>query len=625
MSIVTNVYSDHAMQCPTTYYGGFKEARVLDFGTGERSASDPVTGEPRFSTMTIRMSDYDRSIRQRQASAIDQYWTEPLTVRMVSRPVRAVLGTPYTVFCGPITNAQPVGDLEYEVTIGDIVSRTLLNEEARLPARTIGDGFLDQLTTISDNLDRSWGEPIILGKHRRTEDSDASPQGFVYAPVYLGTQTVDGAEWHCWLVCGHAVADIPDIFVRATDANGAVTYTSVISSEGTDWLVPHHAGWTGAFTTHYRDFTSSTFGDTRRYTLIYGKVGSVDPDACVVGTTQLVINVEGMELGGDGAGACEEDGFEQYLWLMQNYAANAGRASYMSGAYLSTPNWSTLDADVPVLDELSFAACKAIGQARLPQAEDADYPAGYVRAFVIGANGDRPTLRSIVAQMNIGLDCQSFVTHQGSFAIFMLSPTTAIKAAAPVFTDVVDILKGGFTTDTQWGAHENVVPFQADFHTGTSAWRTTGKATWTPSVTNWGREIPGQLREYRLVPGITMAFHLARLAAIRGQNPPRTVVLEGVVGPMAELEPGDYIHYRHYGAVGEPDTPRLAQVQSVAISPTPRTVRVLARDCEDLIDYDAYIFPQPDAGEEASQPVPDPISVETFGDADAPGPQFMAF
>jgi hypothetical protein len=598
VSLVTNVYSDHDMQCPESYYGGFKEARVLDFGTGERAASDPVTGEPQFATMTIRVSDFDRSIRQRQASASDRYWTEPLTVRMVSREVRAALGTPYTVFTGPIINAQPTGDLEYELQLGDIVSRTLLSDEAVVPYRRIGDGFLNLLDSVSESLNRDWREPIIYGKHRRLVDEDEpSPQGFVYAPIYLGIQTLSAGQWHCWLVAGHACADVPDILVVRTAADGTVTHESVIANEGSQWLVPHSAGWLAEFGAPYVDYASSTYGDQRRYTLIYGAVGETDPDTCATGETPFLIMVDGMESTGAGTGDVEEDGHEQYLHFMQNYAAHSGRQSYMSGAYLTTPNWNLINATtIPVLDDASFTACSLIAQARLPEADGADYPAGYVRACVIGGQGDMPTLRSIVAQFNISCDCQSFVTHDGSFKIFMLSPTAAIKAAAPVYTDVLDILKGGFSTDTRWGAHENVVPFQADLHTGSGAWRTTGKADWTPSVTNWTREIVGQTRAYRFVPGITMAFHLARLAAIRGAQPPRYPVMEGVVGPMAQLEPGSYINVRHYGAVGEPDTDRLAQVQSVAISPTPRTVRVILRDCEDLIEYDAFDYPQPDEG-----------------------------
>ena len=598
-SIAWNFYSDVDMQDPVAYHGGFKEARVEQFGDAERALSNLVTGDWQGASCSLKISDYDRSIRERLASPQDRFWSQPLVVRMVDRATRAALGTPYTVFVGQIIDAKPVAPLSWEITLGDHVAQTILSDEAQQPWRKIADGFLDQLTTIDEHLDRDTPEPIIYGQNRRVpEDSPASQHGFEILPTYLGIMDVGGNALHVWLVAGHACADVTEM---------RVDKVSVLANEGSDWFIPHYAGHAGLFDGNpYNDFTSSTYGTTRRYTLIFGTVTDMfaepadmtDPDACAAGHKQLTVAVDGIEPNGDGSGAVITDRIQQYKHFLINYVANRGQDSYQSGAWLNNPTWSTYDGTIEIVEESSFDDCSAIGEERLPQV-DPSIPAGYIGAVVIGArSGERASVRRWIAEFNRSCAVRFGVTHVGQLRVVMLHPTTTIKEAAPLYTDVNDVMEGTFATNVLWEAQANAVPYKGDYNHATGVWMTSEIARDADAITNYEREILGQERDYPFAPGITALNHLAQLELLINRHPMRVVVFEASIGPdalgdsIAYLDLGDYLRYRHFAAVSNDSTEiRLAQVISHQVQAGSRRVRIEALDCEDLIGYD---MPPPD-------------------------------
>ncbi len=121
-SIVIDTYSDHDMQCPAGWENGFKEGIVVRFGEGNRSLSDPWTGEHKAATFDLVLSDHRRRFRQQLESTTDRYWVQPLTVKMTTRANRAILGDPYTVFSGPIIDVTFPQPLQIGLTLGDLVS-----------------------------------------------------------------------------------------------------------------------------------------------------------------------------------------------------------------------------------------------------------------------------------------------------------------------------------------------------------------------------------------------------------------------------------------------------------------------------------------------------------------------
>lgn len=579
-AILTDLYSDIDMHCPASWYGGYKAARVMRFGDGERALSHAWTGDWEGSTFSLVVSDVDRRLRMQQASAIDRYWTEPLTIRMTTRENRAALGIPYTVFVGQIISMRPTRPLAFEVTLGDVVSQGLLSDDQQMPWRIIRDSFIAELDFVSEELDLDAPEPIIYGPHRRVPDDDpASPEGFQVTPIYLGIE----AGYHVWMVAGHACADLPEVLVWTPDDAGGLGTENSVLSDG-DWLIPHTSA------PAYEDRVSATYGNDRRYTLIRGLLGNEDADKCALGERTLTAFVEGIEPVGDGTGAMITDRIQQYAHFLINYVVNRGATSYQSGAWLTNPTWSLFDGPVDIVETSSFDACSAIAIARLP-------PDGYIGAAIIGARpSDRASVRRWISEWNRSCGVQFGVTHLGQVRVTMLHPTDAIKAAAPLYTDADHILLNSFEADVLWSDKVNRVPWRADYEHTSGQWKTSGLLSLEDGVTLYGGEIVGDTREYPFAPGETMASHLARLEALTRWHPPRLIRLEATVGPDANGDSlgyrdlGDYIRYRAYpavsGAVGEI---RLAQIVRHQVQAGRRRVLIEALDCDDLLDYDAPV------------------------------------
>lgn len=618
---ITDLYSDLDLADPSEYYGGYKIARVTRFGIAERLLSDIWTGEWKGSTMAISLSDTDRLIRPQLVSPINKYWTLPIAVRMTDRVTRAALGRPKTVFVGTLVNAQPMRPLGWDLTLMDAIGQGILSDEFQIPFRQVRDGFLSLLDQVNQDLDQDSAEPVIYGSHVRNFSSAGSPldppsaDGFVYTPMLLGKQTVAGTQYWVWLICGHAIADILDLYVDGS---------SVIGDEGMKWLVPHYAGFNGVFSAPYADFTSDTYGDTLRYTVIYGKVGETDPDACAAGTASLTVPLLGIEPNGDGSGVMIDDQFQQYKHFAINYLAHQGRASYRSGAWLPNPVWDLIDGPVEIVDEDSFDAATAIGQARLPKAGSPSDPAGYIGAAIIGANGERDTARRWLADWSRSSASRFGWTSRGRMRIVLLNPTVEIKATAQLFTDGYEILEGSFETAIKWAEQANAVPFKADFRYETGQWTTFGTATQDMSIANYGRTILAEAREYPFAPGITQSFHRARLESIIRQDPPRTVILASNVdnSQLGAKELGDYIKFRHYAAVGLPSQVRLGQIQRQAIDVGERKAYTEVIDCDSFLNYaDPSIDLSPDPGNDvcgsavdmSGETVPYVIVIDTSG------------
>lgn len=594
--------SDHDMQCPGDWYGGFKEGIVQRFGEGERALSHIWTGDWQGSTFTVLVNDHRRRYRQRLSSPTDRFWVGAWQIFMTTRANRAALGTPYTVFVGPVIDAQPRPPLAFEFTLGDIVSQSILSDQHQLPWRLIRDcglmnpdGASPVTFTIAESLDLDQPEPMIYGKHRRIasgpDATPASPDGFEVTPIYLGIEARASGDWHVWLVSGHACGDVPDVNVVDNETG---VHTTVIPDEGVKWLIPHWPGHLSEFGLDYRDIRSFTFGNDRRYTFIYGKVGQTDPDACALGEKTLTCFVDGVEPNADGSGVVITDRLEQYKHFLINYVANYGRNSYQSGAWLDNPTWDLFDGPVTIVEETSFDDCAAIALERLPaEGSPAAYPGGYIGAAVIGARaGDRASVKKWIADWNRSCSVRFGVTHFGQLRVVMLHPTQAIKDAAPLYVDQYEMLQGSFVTEVLWRDHANRVPFIADFDYRTGRHMTSGVAEQGDSIQNYGREILGQVREYPFAPGITMSYHLARLESLVVKHPPRVVSFEAPVGPdynnesLGYLDLGDYIRYLHYAEVGSPGEIRLGQVITHQVQSGRRRVRVDVLDCDDLLDYD---------------------------------------
>jgi hypothetical protein len=575
--IQTDVWSDLDMHCPAEWYGGYKEGRLLQAGDAERALSDWFTGDWSGSTFRFQLSDYDMRLRKQLAGTTDRYWNQPIAARMTTRANRAVLGTPYTIFVGPMIDAQPLNPLQWEITVGDAISAGILSDRLQLPFRQIKDGFLDQLDAVSERLDPETPEPILYGEHRRIPLVSAdSEQGFRPVPTYLG---IMGGR-HVWMVAGHACKQLGNIFLDG-----------VAHGEGTNFLIATHPNHLSTFGTPYNDFLSSTYGVMRRYTLIFGVEGDPEADSVALGEVELTVDVNGIEDIGDGSGELIRKRFLQYKHFLINFVAHQGQDSYQSGEWLSTPQWSLMDAEVDVVEESSFDDADAISVERYPGLSPYF---GYTGAAAIGVrSGDRAGVRDWIAKWNRSCGCRFGINHFGQMRIVLLHPTETAKAAARLYTDNYEILAGSFGTSVRWDMQATSIPFRTDYEHATGVWRTTNTAVNSEAIALYGRDIQSEIREYPFAPGIAESNHLAVLESRLRAHPLRFIRMEGIVGPdpasgdsLGYLDLGDYFKYLHYDAVTAQREERLAQVVRHTVRASARRVAIEAIDCEAYIGYD---------------------------------------
>ncbi len=601
-SIVRETYSDEDMHCPAEWQNGFKAGKVLQFGEAERVASDPVRGEWRGSTWTVRYSDTDCYFREQSIDATDRYAQDGQGL-MTTRENRAVLGSPFTIFTGGFVSGRPVNGLEWEEVYGDAIAlHKRANQTDLLPWRVLGDSFImnpDEFSVVAEGLDLMTPEPIIYGRHIRVPDVDApSEQGFVFPPIYLGIETIDGVDKHVWMIAGHACAAITDLRVDLTE---------VFSDP--EWEIPGIGGFP-----KYEDRRSVTFGNLRRYSLLRAPVTDLladeasltNPDACALRVKQLAVAVEGIEPNGDGTGDVILDRLLAYLHYEQNFGQRKGQDSYQTGAWLPTPTWIVFDTTTPMLDEASYATCSAIALERFPVD-------GYIVAAIIGARpGDRRPRAHWKAAWNRSCSTRSGPTNLGADRVFMLHPTEAIKAAAPLYTDATEILDGTFEPDVAWDQQQTRLTFVCDPRHDSGEWATTDTLTDPDAIRDYGeRDIPGETREYDSAPGITQATHLALLELARVKHPPRPVTLAAKVRPdvfgdsLGERQLGDYVRYKHVESIGTSRTQiRLMQIDRIRISPSGRYVIAQGFDVEDYIGYDAPAeVPEPSTNDTCAEAI----------------------
>jgi hypothetical protein len=585
-----DAFSDLEMQDPSTYYGSYKQPFLLHAGDAERALSDPITGDVVSSTFRFVLGDQDEDedssagrLRAQLASEIDKYWTLPAWFFCTTRANRAELGLPFTAFAGRIVDVQPAFPRALEITLGDLLTERIVNDKLQIPWRLIRDGFLNQLDAVSEKLDLEQPEPIIYGEHNRTADGSPSTEtGYRVEPIYLGVETVNSSEKHVWLIAGHACKDVR-VFVddvEQTEANG--------------WLIPGDAGFTSAFGASYVDKASSTFGTTRRYTLLYGTFGggsrpfgrfrTSNADACAVGDKTLTVAVQGIESVGDGSGTLITDYYDIYKHFTVNFLANAGPDSYQSGAWLDSPQWSNPNGTViDVVHEASFDDCGDIAAQRID--------GGLIGAVAIGLRaGDRSGPSRWIAEFNRNGFCQSGPVEPFQWGITTLHPTHAAKDAAVHYTDAYEVVEGSFSTAMEWDRHATHFPWRTDYEQTTGVWKSSGVVE--SAEVNYYEHKEASVREYLFVPGEQQGEHLATLEAGLLANPPRLIKFDAPIGPdlnddsLAYRNPGEYITYEHFDAVTEERGARLAYVQRVGVRGSARRAYIVAMDVEDLINFD---------------------------------------
>lgn len=134
-----HVWSKWPLPDSATYYGGYKEPRVTNFGLIRRSLSDDY-GQFNGSEFSWTLDDSDRQIRGMLNAASTKYFrNRNVVVRMIDDPSRRLEFTPLTVARGNVNNYKASSGLLFDFSIQDVLAAkfSLQNETDQVPQRTV--------------------------------------------------------------------------------------------------------------------------------------------------------------------------------------------------------------------------------------------------------------------------------------------------------------------------------------------------------------------------------------------------------------------------------------------------------------------------------------------------------
>jgi hypothetical protein len=520
---------------------------------------------------------------------------------MITDTGRRARQRPRDVFVGVLRDYVPGRGLTFEMVARDSFDTLFSVTGGQLfPRRTITVADFphcnDQIQVPADSNGQprtieigatDLPVPIIYGAISDTQQVYEGGQwldaGDGQCPVVLvGVVAVDNVLYYEWLVAGHACQGIDELYVQNTPIG---LQPPANTGVGGEWLIPGYPGWRASFAHDYLVINGNT------YTVIFGRVGTFNADWAAGVLTDVAppfaISVRGITTNADGTGTLITDGPLQYLHCLQNWIVG----DYHAGAWLATPTFADRDA-LPLIDNGSFARASAVARARVA--------GGYRGDFVLGATAQvggqkigaaRLTARELVRQFNASFDISVGFNRRSQFVATMIDDSPSGKAsaaAAPLITDMVDIVKDSWQITDQvpalfnrlafrhtqdymgrMGIPQNV-PKYADFPDPN--WRS---LTASPDYVEHAKSV----REYSVDPtkAVPIAGPMWYLSMVRGLNrdsdyagyaqgsvtakdvvahvlrrhahPPRQVVFQvGAIG--LNLDIGDVIRVTHFAGVG---------------------------------------------------------------------------
>ena len=392
---------------------------------------------------------------------------------------------------------------------------------------------------------------------------DGAPTASGVVPVTWVGMRADlyGFPWYAFLVAGHAVKEITDVF-----QGGQLVHPG---NFGVTWAVPGKTG----FSTYFANTGNPQYTDINgnRYTLLYVRGPDGDSGANDA-TKKITLNVKGIEDVGDGSGTLISDLLLQYKHAVVNWILQ----DYRSGAWLTPPLFED-DASLAKVDTASFDTAAAVAAQRIS--------GGYVGGFLIGGNGEIISVRDLVARFNVSADVDSGFNRKSQFFVTMANEAIGVIDTADAVVDVTDVIAGSFDIEDKSGEVFNRIPFQyARDYTGQreGGWGQVDERSDATSISDLDETKSSNTVELHMVRVAGTAVDVVTRRLTRSKEPPRIVKWQtGMAGLSHEL--GDIVLLTHFEGIGSGGwTNRPVRILRHTTDPDRFTVSIEALDMQRL-------------------------------------------
>lgn len=362
-----------------------KEPRALTFGTIRRALSN-AQAENRGSTMTPTLSDVDGALRAAEDndSLVGCRYTQYVSSQAI---LQLNPDAKTRVFDGVITDAEPVAQRTFAVTVTDYLTLLLDEFNKRLfPQRVFG---LEDFPTMGNPADdpTSPGNPTMLGTpvprlYGKLSDETAPTPGGVVPWVFTGRvpfASRGGQLWDEYVCAGHALGAWQSHFVASGGGlSTGTSYPSRVQINAASGLV--EVAWPGT-TWWAAEFGSAEtiIRNGREYAAMY--LFGPRSDLSRSGQVPHVSNVWGVA---DADGAVITDLYLQFLDVLVNVVFG----TYEAGASLPIPTVGTGPELYARIDTDTILAVKAL--------RDTQLAGGVQGAFILGHSGQGVTFDQIL-------------------------------------------------------------------------------------------------------------------------------------------------------------------------------------------------------------------------------------
>lgn len=275
-------------------------------------------------------------------------------------------------------------------------------------------------------------------------------------PTYVGDRLLaDGKVYGEFVWVGHACysstpIDMVYFWNGPLDGPGTVWYSNIsipvvgIDTEadiGGRIALPGYGNWSAlGYGSSFIDYNG------HRYTTMFMRgifrdwaLGIIPaPDG--LGGVPFDVSAYGAATGGDGSGTLITRIYQQYLHILQNWCPPVG-AGYQSGAWLPSPTFVD-DPTVTMIDENSFSVADAQSQVYVTSGTG-----GFRGDFVVGANNEAITFRTLISRLNVSCGGRSGSNTVSQFMVTLLNTSLATTTMADELSWVRDIFSGSWEID----------------------------------------------------------------------------------------------------------------------------------------------------------------------------------